>query len=203
MVYVILGAPGSGKGTRAGVLKEKLGLVHISTGDLLKKDKEIYEKYGEEINSGKLLSDETMKEILKTRLMRDDVKKGCIIDGYPRTLKQAETLDEILGELGMKVEKALLVDASEELIYSRILNRIVCPKCGEIYNKQYAVENNNKCGKCSAELVVRMDDNVDSIKRRLDIFNQNIPQIVKYYEDKGNLAIVDASKEPEEILKKV
>ena len=203
MVYVMLGAPGSGKGTRAGVLKEKVGLLHISTGDLLKKDKEIYEKYGEEINSGKLLSDETMKEILKTRLMRDDVKEGCIIDGYPRTLKQAETLDEILSELGKKVDKAILVDASEELIYSRVLSRVVCPKCGEIYNKKYADENDNKCGKCSSELIIRKDDNEDSIKRRLEIFNQNIPAIRDYYEKKGVLAIVDASKEPEEILKKV
>jgi len=201
MVYVILGAPGSGKGTRADVLEEKLGITHISTGSLIRENKEVYEKYRDVIVNGKLVPDEVIANILKERIRSEE--GDCIIDGYPRTIEQAYKLDEMLSECGKKIQKVFLLVADEETIYSRILSRMICSKCGETYNKKYAIENDNKCSKCGHELVLRTDDNSDTLKNRIDVYYDNIDKIKEYYEQKEILEIVDALEEPNKMLERV
>lgn len=203
MIYVILGAPGSGKGTRAQILQEKLGIVHISTGSMIRENKEVYKKYKENIDNGKLLSDDVINELLKERLKKDDIIKGCIIDGYPRTIEQAYKLDEILLEQGKKIERVFLLDADNETIYSRILSRTICPKCGKIYNKKYADENNNRCGKCSEKLVLRTDDNNETLKNRINVYYTSIEQIKDYYMKKGILEIIDALEDPNKMVERI
>lgn len=203
MIYVILGAPGSGKGTRSEILEEKLGVVHISTGSLIRDDAEMYEKYKEIIEKGELLSDEVISQILKRKLERDCVGKICIIDGYPRTLKQACMLDNMLSEIGEKIEKVFLLETDIDTIYSRILSRTVCSYCGKIYNEKYAKENDNKCGKCGKELTLRLDDNVATLKNRINLYYENIDEIKQYYSDKNILEIVDATEEPNKIIERV
>lgn len=203
MIYVILGAPGSGKGTRSEILKDKLGITHISTGSMIREDKDIYEKYKEKIDNGHLLSDDIINEMIENRLKQEDINKGCIIDGYPRTIEQAYKLDEILLKFDREINKVFLLDADNETIYSRILSRTVCPKCGEIYNKKYADENGNKCGKCGEELVLRTDDNNETLKNRIDVYYSNISKIKEYYQEKGILEVVDALEKPCKMLERI
>ncbi len=203
MVFVILGAPGSGKGTRSKILEEKLGIIHISTGSLIREDAEMYEKYKEELEKGHLLSDEVISDILKRKLERDCAGKTCIIDGYPRTLKQAYILDKMLTEIGRKIERVFLLEADIDTIYSRILSRTVCSSCGNIYNEKYAKENNNKCGKCGKELTLRLDDNVATLKNRINLYHENIDEIKEYYSEKKILEIVDANEDPNKIIERV
>jgi len=203
MIYVILGAPGSGKGTRADILEEKLGIVHISTGSMIRENEEIYEEYKDRITKGYLLSDEIISNMLKERLRKSDVEKGCIIDGYPRNMEQVYILEEILLGIGKKVDKVFLLEADNETIYSRILSRTVCPKCSETYNKKYADENDNRCGKCGETLVLRTDDNSETLKNRIDVYYSNIDEIKEYYIKKGILEIVDSLEEPSKMLERV
>lgn len=203
MVYAILGAPGAGKGTRSEILEEKLGVVHISTGSLIREDREMYEKYKEDIEKGKLLSDEVISEILKRKLERDCKGKTCIIDGYPRTLNQAYILDKMLSEIDRKIEKVFLLEADIDTIYSRILSRMVCSSCGRIYNEKYAKENDNKCGKCGEELTLRLDDNIGTLKNRINLYYDNIEEIKEYYSGKEILEIIDANEQPNKIVERV
>ena len=203
MIYVILGAPGSGKGTRSEILKGKLNIPHISTGSMIRENKEIYERYKEDIDKGHLLSDEIINRLLEERLNKEDIINGCIIDGYPRTLEQAYNLDKMLQKIGKKIQKVFWLDADNETIYSRILSRMICPNCGKIYNKKYSEENNNKCGECGEILVLRTDDNNETLKNRIDIYYASMNEIKKYYTDKGVLEIVDALEEPIKMLERI
>ena len=203
MIYVILGAPGSGKGTRAEILKEKLGIVHVSTGSMIRENKDIYSEYKDRIDKGYLLSDEIINKLLESRLSQKDIDKGCIIDGYPRTIEQAYELDNILSKINKKIDKVYLLEADDETIYSRILSRTVCLGCSAIYNKKYADENNNKCGKCGEKLVPRTDDNIETLKNRIDVYYDNISKIKEYYEEKGILEIVNALEEPDKMLERI
>ena len=203
MIYVILGAPGSGKGTRSEILKGKLNIPHISTGSMIRENKEIYERYKEDIDKGHLLSDEIINRLLEERLNKEDIINGFIIDGYPRTLEQAYNLDKMLKKIGKKIQKVFWLDADNETIYSRILSRMICPNCGKIYNKKYSEENNNKCGECGEILVLRTDDNNETLKNRIDIYYASMNEIKKYYTDKGVLEIVDALEEPIKMLERI
>lgn len=203
MIFVILGAPGSGKGTRSEILKGKLNIPHISTGSMIRENKEIYERYKEDIDKGHLLSDEIINRLLEERLNKEDIINGCIIDGYPRTLEQAYNLDKMLQKIGKKIQKVFWLDADNETIYSRILSRMICPNCGKIYNKKYSEENNNKCGECGEILVLRTDDNNETLKNRIDIYYASMNEIKKYYTDKGVLEIVDALEEPIKMLERI
>ena len=203
MVYVIIGAPGAGKGTRAEIIEEKFKIVHISTGSIIRENKEIYEKHKDDIEKGHLLSDEVISELLEERLSKEDTKNGVIIDGYPRRIEQVYKLDEILDKLGKKIYKVFLIDADTETIYSRILNRVICENCSEIYNKKYAEENNNRCSKCGHELSFRADDNSETLKNRIERYYSNIDEIKEYYIKKGVLEIIDAQEEPEKIIERI
>lgn len=203
MFFVILGAPGSGKGTRSDILKEKLKIAHISTGSMIRENKSVYEKYKDKIDNGHLLSDDIINEMLEERLRQNDIQNGCILDGYPRTIEQAYNLDKILERVGKGIDKVFLLDADIDTIYSRILSRVVCPKCLKIYNKKYAEENNNKCLECGSELVVRTDDNSDTLKNRIDVYYKNIDKIKEYYQNRGLLEIIDALEDPHKILERM
>jgi adenylate kinase len=185
------------------VEEEKLGVIHISTGSLIREDAEMYEKYKEELERGQLLSDEVISEILKRKLQRDCINKTCIIDGYPRTIRQAHILDRMLTEIDEKIEKVFLLETDIDTIYSRILSRTVCSSCGKIYNEKYAKENGNKCGKCGKELTLRLDDNVATLKNRINLYYENIDEIKEYYSAKNILEVVDAIEDPNKIVERV
>ena len=203
MIYVVLGAPGVGKGTRAKVICEKLNIPHISTGSLIRESKEIFEKYKSMMGDGKLLPDEAIKEMLIERLQKEDAKNGFVLDGYPRTLEQVKDLDEILKNMGKSITKAFLFEAPEEEIYNRALNRKICVPCDQIYGWGKGADAPTVCEKCGRELTVRSDDNPETIKRRLEVYHSQIDPIIAHYKEAGVLEVIDAMEDKEKVLESV
>ena len=201
MVIIMLGAPGTGKGTIAGILTKKLDIPQVSTGDIFRKHiKERTElgKLSESyIEKGQLVPDEVTIELVEKRLEEPDVAEGIILDGFPRTVKQAEELDKILEKKGKKVDIVVNLTTPEEEIIERIVNRRICsnPECKTIYNLILNPPKEEKiCDKCGHELVQRKDDNVETVKSRLKSYFEVTSPLVEYYEKKGNLYSALVSK---------
>lgn len=200
MVIIMLGAPGTGKGTVANILKEKLGILQVSTGDIFRKHiKEqtdlgkLADKY---ISKGQLVPDEVTIDLVKNRLQEDDVKNGIILDGFPRTVVQAEALDNILEEQQRKVDMVINLVTPKEEIIERIINRRICsnPECKTIYN---LILNPPKeegiCDKCGSKLIQRADDNKETVESRLENYFEVTSPLVDYYTEKGNLCTEEVS----------
>lgn len=203
MIYVVLGAPGVGKGTRAKVLCDNLSIPHISTGSLIRESKEIFEKYKSMMGDGKLLPDEAIKEMLIERLKKEDALRGFVLDGYPRTLNQVNDLDEILEGMEKNINKAFLFEADEETIFERALNRRICVPCDKIYGWGKGSQAPDVCEKCGGELTVRADDNPETIRKRLDVYHSQIDPIIEHYKNAGVLETIDALDVPEKVLESV
>lgn len=196
MKIVLFGAPGAGKGTLAGKIKKILpDIPHISTGDLfrynVKNQTPIGKKAKEYMDAGKLVPDEVVIDMVEDRFTRDDVKKhGYLLDGFPRTLSQAEKLDEIA-----EVDYVLVVEVPRKELLERILGRISCPKCNEIYNK-YSMPPMEEgiCDKCGAELEHRSDDTEETLNARIDTYEANADPIIEFYKVKGLVKYVDGTR---------
>lgn len=189
MNIIMLGAPGTGKGTVASILAEKLGIPQISTGDIfrkhIKEGTELGKLADSYISKGQLVPDEVTIDIIKERLKQDDTKKGVILDGFPRTVFQAEKLKEILMEKGEKVDVVVNLITPEEEIIERIVNRRVCSnqECKAVYNVVlHPPKVDGICDKCGSELITRKDDNVETIKNRLEQYFKATSPLVEYYE---------------------
>ena len=203
MIYVVLGAPGVGKGTRAKVICEKLGIPHISTGSLIRESVEVFEEYKDILKAGKLIPDEVMKEMLIQRLLKEDAKDGFVLDGYPRSLEQVRDFDEILAKYGRKITKVFLFETTEEEIYNRSLNRRICLKCDKVYGWGKEQKAPQICEKCGQELTVRIEDNPETIKKRLEVYHEKIDPIIAHYDKLGILERIDAMDKPEKVLESV
>lgn len=201
MVIIMLGAPGTGKGTVAALLQDKLRIKHISTGDIFRKNiKEgtelgiIAEKY---ISQGKLVPDDITIELIKNRLNQQDTENGVILDGYPRTVKQAEELDKILLKLGKKVDKVINLTTPDEEIIERIVNRRVCTnqECKAVYNLVLnPPKQDGICDKCGHELMKRKDDTEETVRTRLSVYFEQTSPLIEYYEKQENIMTVLVSK---------
>lgn len=210
MVIIMLGAPGTGKGTVAGMLQDKLGIKQVSTGDIFRKNiKEgtelgiLADKY---ISKGNLVPDDITIKVIVDRLNQDDVKNGVILDGFPRTVKQAEELDKILAEKGMCVDRVINLTTPDEEIIERIVNRRVCSnqECKAVFN---LVLNppmvDGVCDKCGANLVCRMDDTEETVRARLVNYFEQTSPLIEYYEEKGILLTEVVSKSVNKLGKDV
>lgn len=200
MFYTILGGPAAGKGTMSKILCEELHIPHISTGDLLRKLSETDADIAEKLSMGIHISDDIVTELLSKRITLDDCSNGCVIDGYPRSLEQAQTLDDILTKLGKKLTKAIQLTVPDEIVFKRILERRECPKCKRNYGINFPSKVENICDDCKCELTKRTDDTKETLKTRIDLYNTNSQPIIDYYHDKGILVTIDASDSPEKIL---
>lgn len=201
MVIIMLGAPGTGKGTIAGILKERLEIPQVSTGDIFRKhiqEKTELGKLAESyISKGKLVPDDVTIGLVENRLEEKDVENGIILDGFPRTVKQAEELDKILDKKGKKVDLVINLTTPEDEIIERIVNRRICSNqdCKAVYNlvlnppKQEGV-----CDKCGSKLIQRKDDNPETVKERFNSYIEQTSPLVEYYEKKGNLYSATVSK---------
>jgi len=203
----MLGAPGTGKGTMAGILTEKFGIPQIATGDIFRKNIEEKTELGKLVEgylaSGGLVPDEVTIKLIEDRLAKTDAQNGAILDGFPRTVAQAEALEELLKEKGQKVDITVNITASEEEILKRIVNRRICPKCKSIYNvllNPPKVEG--KCDKCGTELITRKDDNAETVKSRIKTYIDQTSPLVDYYKNKGILYHVDATNSIEDLKTK-
>ena len=199
MNIVLLGAPGAGKGTQAQKLVAEYGLAHISTGDLLraavKAQSELGIKAKEYMDAGQLVPDQLVIDLVKERLSADDAKAGFILDGFPRNTAQAVTLDFELQNMGLKLDAALLVAVEPEVIVERLSSRRTCKECG--YTAPAVTEI---CPNCSGEMYQRDDDKPETIRKRLDVYENQTSPLIEYYKGHGILKEVNGDRPVDEVF---
>ncbi len=201
MIYIITGGPATGKGTRSDILAKALGIAHISTGEILREVAKTNSEIKDKLSKGELISDEIITDLLRDRLKKDDCKKGFILDGYPRTLNQIYLLNNLLDEMGRKIDKVIELTAPDELVFKRILERKSCSKCGRMYGIDFPPKNPEICDDCGGKLEIRTDDTKETLQARINTYKENSKEILKYYKDCGLLLTVDSSGHPENIVK--
>jgi len=195
MRIVLLGAPGSGKGTQAKLLVEKYQIPQISTGDLLRAavaaGTDLGKKAKAAMDSGQLVTDDVVLGMIQERLAEPDAKAGFILDGFPRNIPQAQALDAMLARTGQPLQLALLVDVETDVLMKRITGRRSCGSCGAIYNIYFSpTREPGKCDKCGGVLQHRSDDNEDTVRNRLDVYEQQTAPLVSYFKAQGKLRTV-------------
>jgi adenylate kinase len=198
MNIVLLGPPGIGKGTVAAKLSKKLNIPHIATGDMLRENvaekTELGIKAKSYMDKGGLVPDELVIEMIKERLSRDDCKKGFILDGFPRTINQADEISKFV-----KIDKVVNIQAKDEVIIGRIGRRFVCRQCGAIYHLDFIKpKKGGICDKCGSELYQREDDKPKAVKERLKVYREKTEPLINYYKEKGLIVDVDGSGSPDE-----
>ena len=205
MKIIMLGAPGAGKGTQAKMIAEKYGLPHISTGDIfranIKNGTELGKEAKEYMDKGLLVPDELTVRLLLDRVAQDDCKNGYVLDGFPRTIPQAEVLDEKLSELGEKVDYAINVDVPDENIVNRMSGRRACLNCGATYHiVSIPPKKEGICDVCASALVLRDDDKPETVQNRLKVYHDQTQPLINFYEKKGVLRSVDGTLPMEEVF---
>lgn len=208
MKIIMLGAPGAGKGTQAIKIAEKYGLPHISTGDIfrynIKNNTELGKKAKEYMDNGQLVPDDLTVTILLDRLARDDCSKGYILDGYPRTIPQAEVLENALNKLSDKIDYALNIVVPDENIIERMSGRRTCPNCGETYHIIYNnTEIDGVCDKCKGDLIQRPDDMPETVKKRLEVYHAQTKPLEDFYKSRNIYKEVDGTKAMSEVFNEV
>ncbi|MBQ1400531.1 MAG: adenylate kinase [Lachnospiraceae bacterium] len=205
MKIIMLGAPGAGKGTQSERIGAKYGLPQISTGDIFRANlsagTELGMKAKTYMDAGELVPDELTCDLVVDRISKDDCANGYILDGFPRTLAQADLLTKVLAESGDKVDFAVNVDVPDENIIARMSGRRVCGKCGKPYhivNMPPKVEG--ICDNCGGELIQRKDDLAETVKNRLTVYHDQTQPLIDYYDGKGCLVTVDGTKDIDEVF---
>lgn len=208
MKLIILGAPGSGKGTTATVLREKYSLAHISTGDIFRANIKNGTPLGVEaksyIDKGALVPDSVTIRMVEDRLSQDDTKNGYILDGFPRTLAQAQALDEILAKNGSSIDAVLSIVVDDEIIKDRVSSRRVCEKCGASYNVRFKpTKVEGVCDECGGKVVQRADDTAETVAARLETYYKNTKPLIDFYEARGLIVEGNNDKSSEDCLKQI
>ncbi len=205
MKIIMLGAPGAGKGTQAKQIAEKYTIPHISTGDIfranIKAETELGKKAKKYMDEGLLVPDELVMDLVVDRLQQADCEKGYVLDGFPRTIVQAEGLDKELAKLGQKMDYAIDVEVPDENIVNRMSGRRACVGCGATYHIQYAAPaKEGICDKCGGELILRQDDAPETVKKRLGVYHDQTQPLITYYDQEGILVKVDGTKDIEDVF---
>ena len=208
MRIIMLGAPGAGKGTQAKKIAEKYGIPHISTGDIfranIKNGTELGKKAKSFIDKGQLVPDELTLDLIMDRFKEDDCKNGYVLDGFPRTIPQAEALDEALKANGEKVDFAIDIDVPDENIVRRMGGRRACVNCGATYHIVYSpTKVEGKCDKCGEELIVRDDDKPETVLSRLEVYHNQTQPLIDYYNEQGILKSVDGTIDMKDVFNEI
>ncbi len=195
---VLLGPPGAGKGTQAVKIVERYNIPHISTGDIfrdnIKRGTELGKKAQEYMNKGELVPDDLVIEIATTRLLEDDCKNGFLLDGFPRTVYQAEKLDEFLAAHDMKLDKVIDIEVEKEELITRLTGRRVCKQCGASYHVvNIPPKKEGICDICGGELFQRADDTIETVENRIEVYNEQTMPLVDYYTNAGNIVNIDGA----------
>lgn len=199
MKIIMLGAPGAGKGTHAKKITEKFGIPAISTGDIfrenIKNGTELGKKAKEYMDAGNLVPDELVCDLVVDRLKQDDCKNGYILDGFPRTIPQAEALTAALAKNDDAIDYALEIFIEDQAIIDRMSGRRVCKSCGATYHVvNIPPKTEGVCDECDGELIVRDDDAPETVKKRLDVYHEQTAPLIDYYKKQGILKVIDGSK---------
>ena len=205
MKIIMLGAPGAGKGTQAKMIAEKYGLPHISTGDIFRANIKEGTELGKEaktyMDKGQLVPDELTVRILLDRVAKDDCKNGYVLDGFPRTIPQAEVLDKALTERNDKIDYAINVEVPDENIINRMSGRRACLGCGATYHIVHIPpKQEGICDKCGQNLVLRDDDKPETVKNRLQVYHEQTQPLIDFYEKKGVLKTVDGTVDMQDVF---
>lgn len=205
MKIIMLGAPGAGKGTQAKMIADKYGVPHISTGDIfranIKNGTELGMEAKKYMDQGLLVPDELTVRILLDRVAQDDCKNGYVLDGFPRTIPQAEVLDSELTKLGDHIDYAINVDVPDENIVKRMSGRRACLTCGATYHIEHIPpKKEGICDVCGSELVLRDDDKPETVKNRLNVYHEQTQPLIDFYTEKGVLKTVDGTVPMEEVF---
>ena len=205
MKIIMLGAPGAGKGTQAKMIADKYGVPHISTGDIfranIKNGTELGMEAKKYMDQGLLVPDELTVRILLDRVAQDDCKNGYVLDGFPRTIPQAEVLDSELTKLGDHIDYAINVDVPDENIVKRMSGRRACLTCGATYHIEHVPpKKEGICDVCGSELVLRDDDKPETVKNRLNVYHEPTQPLIDFYTEKGVLKTVDGTVPMEEVF---
>lgn len=205
MKIIMLGAPGAGKGTQAKMIAEKYSVPHVSTGDIFRANIKNGTELGMEaktyMDQGLLVPDELTVRILLDRVAQEDCKNGYVLDGFPRTIPQAEVLDEALTKLGDQIDYAVNVDVPDENIIRRMSGRRACLTCGATYHIEHIPpKKEGVCDTCGSELVLRDDDKAETVKNRLEVYHKQTQPLIDFYTAKGVLKTVDGTLPMEEVF---
>ena len=205
MKIIMLGAPGAGKGTQAKKIAEKYQIQHISTGDIfranIKNGTELGKKAKTYMDQGLLVPDELVVDLVADRVVQDDCKNGYVLDGFPRTIPQAEVLDKALTEINDKIDYAINVDVPDENIIKRMGGRRACLSCGATYHIEHIPpKQEGICDVCGKELVLRDDDKPETVKNRLDVYHKQTQPLIDFYEAKGILRSVDGTVDMKDVF---
>lgn len=204
MSIILIAPPAAGKGTQSELISSKYDFVHISTGDLLREVALTNPDVNELLESGNLVDDDMIIDLLKDRLMRPDCRKGFILDGFPRTVNQALKYEFMMNELGVNKNLVIFLDVSKELAYKRICGRLVCPNCKQVYNdliEESMPKVLGKCDECHVDLVKRSDDNYETFNERYDVYYDSTAPLINYYKEKGILYKIDSGIGKDNVFK--
>ncbi len=208
MRLVIMGPPGAGKGTQSALISSKYGIPHVSTGDMfreiLKRSDDLANRIRKYVESGELVPDELVVEMVRDRICRPDCERGFILDGFPRTVAQAEALDRMLESAGKELNAVLYLRVSEEAVVRRLSRRRVCESCGAIYHLDYnPPKRPGVCDRCGGRLIQRDDDQEEVIRERLRVYHEQTEPLINYYGERGLLVEIDGCKEIHEVWEDV
>ena len=208
MKIIMLGAPGAGKGTQAKKIADKYQVPHISTGDIfranIKNGTELGKKAKTYMDQGLLVPDELVVDLVVDRLAQDDCKNGCVLDGFPRTIPQAESLDAALAAKGEAIDYAIDVDVPDENIINRMSGRRACVACGATYHIVHIpTKVEGVCDRCGEALILREDDKPETVKKRLDVYHEQTQPLIDYYTKKNVLKSVDGTQDMEAVFQSI